>query len=306
VIIHGLWQYYDYAAQKAVAAHKKKGLEDIKLYVMPHGMLDPYFQKAPGRKFKAIRNWCYWKLIEHQVVNNADGILFTCEVELRLARETFVPYKPKAEFNVGYGIQAPPAYQKSMIEQFRKTCNLNENEPYLLFLSRIDEKKGVDLLVDAYIKHFRKGFPRLIIAGPSMESPYGQKVNAILHDSNVENDSVIFPGMLLGDLKWGAFYGCEAFILPSHQENFGIAVVEALACGKPVLISDQVNIWHEIIQAKAGFVAADTLAGTLKLMEKWQKLTPEEQKKMGDNGKKAFEQHFTIDRAAHNLFKAVS
>ncbi len=183
VIVHGLWQYYDYAAQKAVTAHKKKGLEDIKLYVMPHGMLDPYFQKAPDRKLKAIRNWFYWKFIEHRVINNSDGILFTCEVELRLARETFVPYKPKAEFNVGYGIQAPPAYQKSMIEQFRKTCNLNENELYFLFLSRIDEKKGVDLLVDAYIKHFRKGFPRLIIAGPGIESPYGQKVKAILQTS---------------------------------------------------------------------------------------------------------------------------
>ncbi len=112
--------------------------------------------------------------------------------------------------------------------------------------------------------------------------------------------------MLLGDLKWGAFYGCEAFILPSHQENFGIAVVEALACGKPVLISDQVNIWHEIIQTKAGIVATDTFTGTLKLMEEWEKLTHDEQKKMGDNGKKAFDKHFTTDKAAQNLLNAIS
>ena len=61
--------------------------------------------------------------------------------------------------------------------------------------------------------------------------------------------------MLTGDLKWGALHAAEAFILPSHQENFGIAVVEALACGKPVLISDKVNIWREIEADGACLVA---------------------------------------------------
>ena len=59
-------------------------------------------------------------------------------------------------------------------------------------------------------------------------------------------DRVYWPGMLRGNLKWGSFYSCEAFILPSHQENFGIAVAEALACGKPVLLSNKVNIAAEI------------------------------------------------------------
>jgi glycosyltransferase involved in cell wall biosynthesis len=112
--------------------------------------------------------------------------------------------------------------------------------------------------------------------------------------------------MLTGPAKWGAFYCCDAFILPSHQENFGIAVIEALACAKPVLISDQVNIWHEIIKAKAGIVATDTLTGTLKLMEEWEKLTQEEHKRMAENGRRVFEKHFTIDRAAHNLLEAIS
>ena len=52
--------------------------------------------------------------------------------------------------------------------------------------------------------------------------------------------------MIGGDLKWGALRACDAFVLPSHQENFGISVVEALAVGRPVLISNQVNIWPEI------------------------------------------------------------
>ncbi len=68
--------------------------------------------------------------------------------------------------------------------------------------------------------------------------------------------------MLTGDLKWGAFRAAEAFVLPSHQENFGIAVVEALACGKPVLISDKVNIWREIVEDGAGLCRPRHPGGT--------------------------------------------
>jgi hypothetical protein len=75
--------------------------------------------------------------------------------------------------------------------------------------------------------------------------------------------------MLAGDSKWGALYGCEAFVLPSHQENFGIAVVEALACGKPVLISDQVNIWREIVEDGVGMVEGDTEEGVEKLLRRF-------------------------------------
>src|SRR5262249_60464072 len=59
-------------------------------------------------------------------------------------------------------------------------------------------------------------------------------------------DRITWPGMLQGDAKWGAFYCSEAFMLPSHQENFGISVAEAIGCGLPVLISDKVNIWREV------------------------------------------------------------
>ena len=75
------------------------------------------------------------------------------------------------------------------------------------------------------------------------------------------SDRVHWPGMLKGDAKWGAFAVSDAFVLPSHQENFGIAVAEALACGRPVLISDQVNIAPEIEADGCGIVEHDTLEG---------------------------------------------
>ena len=77
---------------------------------------------------------------------------------------------------------------------------------------------------------------------------------------------VHWTGMLEGDLKWGAFHAADAFVLPSHQENFGVAVVEALACGLPVLISNQVNIWPDIAHDEAGIVNPDTAEGTYRSM----------------------------------------
>src|SRR5690554_4640847 len=89
VIVHGLWLYPGYAVLKVYQSIQGKA---PKLFVMPHGMLDPYFQKASSRKLKALRNWFYWKLIEKNLIQRADGVLFTCEQEMLLARETFRPY----------------------------------------------------------------------------------------------------------------------------------------------------------------------------------------------------------------------
>jgi len=325
VIIHGLWLYHGFAVRKAFEAYKRKNALNVsasvpKLYMVPHGMLDPYFQKAKGRKIKAFRNWLYWKLIESKIVNNVEGILFTCEAELLLARETFRPYKPKNEINVGYGIAAPPAFKNSFIQAFKEKCIGLNDGGYLLFLSRIHEKKGVDLLIEAYaswLESIRNNgtenskkfsgnvLPKLVIAGPGLESVYGQKLCRIVSENEVLKRSVFFPGMLSGNAKWGAFYGCDTFILPSHQENFGIAVAEALACGKPVLISNQVNIWKEIESGGAGIVEPDTLEGTKNLMERFFSLGASAQKEMGAKSIACYQNNFTIRVAAKKLYEAV-
>ena len=308
VIIHGLWLYYSFAANKAIFKnHKTKGL---RILVMPHGMLDPYFQNAKDRRLKAIRNWIYWKLIEKHVVNDADGILFTCQTELLLARETFKPYKPRKEYDVGYGIETPPAFNKEMSSAFYELCPDLAAVPYWLFLSRIDSKKGTDLLIDAYIELYKslqlinKTLPKLVIAGPGLESSYGKMLKNKIAAHPEFSGHIIFTGMLTNNSKWGAFYGCEAFVLPSHQENFGIAVVEALACGKPVLISNQVNIWREIIKEGAGIVEDDNEIGTKNLLEKWMNFTETEKIAMGVKAKATFKNYFAIDKVVQNYTDA--
>lgn len=295
VIVHGLWQYHTYAAYQ-VWKEKDKSKP---IYVMPHGMLDPYFQKAKGRRLKAIRNWLFWKLVERNIVNNATALLFTCETERLLARETFTPYRPPLEVVVGLGVEAPPLYESGMTVAFSEKAGLASEEPYLLYLSRIHPKKGLDMLVKAYLKIKQKDptFPKLVIAGPGIETDFGQKVVSLIGQS----EDVHLVGMLTGDAKWGALYGCEAFVLPSHQENFGIAVVEALACGKPVLISDQVNIWREIADGEAGLVAKDTVEGSRHLLIEWVLLTAEQKSKMAEQTKKVYAQYFSIEKSASNV-----
>jgi glycosyltransferase involved in cell wall biosynthesis len=114
-------------------------------------------------------------------------------------------------------------------------------------------------------------------------------------------ERIVWIGMVRGDLKWGVLHACEAFVLPSHQENFGIAVVEALGCGKPVLISNKVNIWREIEQDGAGMVADDTLEGTLSLMEGWRSLSAAAKQTMGENAARTFQRRFTVDAMVEGL-----
>ncbi|RXG27159.1 glycosyltransferase [Leeuwenhoekiella palythoae] len=295
IILHGLWQYSSYGGY----LFWRKYASTSSLWVMPHGMLDPYFQKAKDRRLKAIRNWFFWKFLERQVVNNSNGLLFTCLDELKLARTTFKPYNPKSEIVVGLGIDSPISYSYSLSEAFKSTIPALNERPYFLFLGRVDSKKGVDLLVKAYrslrVKH--ADIPDLVIAGPGLESAYGQQV---LSDA-AGDDRIHFPGMLQGAAKWGALYGAQNFILPSHQENFGIAVVEALACGTPVLISKQVNIWREIIKEEAGIAEADTLEGTINLLERWLNFSEEQRRLKKDNASKAYRQYFTTNAFGENL-----
>ncbi len=151
VIVHGLWQYHSYAVTQSIAQLKRSSNQNAasahvpKVFVMPHGMLDPWFQRDRSRRLKAWRNWLVWKAIEQRTIAQADGVLFTCQRELELAREPFRPYHPQREINVGYGVSPPPRFQNQMKQAFATVCPGLGGKPYLLFLSRIHPKKGVDL-----------------------------------------------------------------------------------------------------------------------------------------------------------------
>lgn len=292
VVVHGMWQWPGLAV---VCSRVPR------FFLMPHGMLDPWFQADPSRRGKAVRNLFYWWIAERRVVNGAAGLFFTCQEEMRLAATTFGGYLPKQTLNIGYGIQSPPDFTENMRKAFLEKLPRVAGRQYLLFLGRIHPKKGVDLLVEAFLRsrENRSTDWDLVIAGPGWDSAYGAEVKAwIGGDSRIHA-----TGLLEGDSKWGAMHGCEAFVLPSHQENFGIAVAEALGCNKPVLISDKVNIWREIAADGAGLAAEDSTDGTAHLLHRFGKGDL-----IGANPQRfrnCFLRRFEIQQAARNFLEAV-
>jgi len=306
VILNGLWQFQGYALWQV-----SKNPKAPPYYIFPHGMLDPWFQKLSVRPLKALRNWIFWKTIQHRIVQRAAGLLFTCEEEQRLARLPFRPYHPAKEAVVGLGIPEPPKFQPQMTSAFAEKCQGVNGGGYFLFLGRIHPKKGVDLLIKAYAAFQRSGaadgstkIPKLVIAGPDLETAYGQEMQTLARET-CPAGSVLWPGMLTGEAKWGALYRAEAFVLTSHQENFGIAVVEALACGKPVLISNQINIWREIEEDRAGVVRDDTVQGAGELFRQWKSLSPEDRATMITATKACYENRFGVTLANQRLLTVV-
>jgi glycosyltransferase involved in cell wall biosynthesis len=101
--------------------------------------------------------------------------------------------------------------------------------------------------------------------------------------------------MISGSLKWGALAASEVFVLPSHQENFGIVVAEALACKVPVIISDKVNIWREIQNHHAGLICQDSVVSTQAALNQWSALTDKEVAEMRGRSLKCFDDCFNYD-----------
>ena len=303
-ILNGLWQFQGYALWKAAMR-----LKAPPFYIFPHGMLDPWFQKMSVRPFKSLRNWIFWKLIQHRIVHQAAGLLFTCEEERRLARHSFRPYAPQQESVVGLGLPEAPEYNARMKLAFDEKCPEAKGKNHLLFIGRIHPKKGIDLLIKGYAALCRSAgrtpVPHLVVAGPDSETAYGRKMRKLASEI-CPPGAVSWPGMLTVDAKWGALYNCEASVLPSNQENFGIAVVETLCCGRPVLISDQVNIWREIKESGAALVQSNSVAGTTQLFLDWSTLAPADKSNMAAQAKPCFQRYFSIESATRNLLSAIT
>lgn len=291
VIVNGLWNYAAFAARQGLAN------SNTPYFVFPHGMLDPWFRRA--HPLKHLAKQAFWWINEGPLLNRAAATLFTSEEEKHLAEKVFRPYRLKAEV-LGYGtadVQGDPAQQMAA---FRQQVPALGSRPFLLFLSRIHPKKGCDLLIEAFAA-IADAHPDLdlVIAGPD-QTGWRATLERLALQKGIEA-RVHWPGMLTGDAKFGAYRAAEAFILPSHQENFGLVVAEAMACAKPVLITRQVNIWREVEASGGGIAGIDDLAGVTKMCRDFLALAPASRAAMGEAARRGFEAHFKIETAAVKL-----
>jgi glycosyltransferase involved in cell wall biosynthesis len=300
VIVHGLWRYNSFGVWRALRG------TTTPYFVFPHGMLDPWFKRTYPRKH--LKKLLYWPWADYRVLRDAAAVLFTSEEERRLARESFSLYRCN-EVVVNYGTAAPEIDLAAAREEFLLANPQLGGKRLIVFLGRLHEKKGCEMLIRAFSALQRPAADnlRLAMAGPTADGAYLAHLKRLAAgQGNGPEAAITFTGMLTGRLKWGAFSAADAFILPSHQENFGIAVVEAMACGTPVLISNKVNIWREITEGGAGFVEDDDDEGVLRLLRKWLSSPEDERVGMRSKARELFLSRFEINQAVDSLLHVLS
>ena len=296
VVVNGLWQYLSFASWRALHGGPTPYV------VYPHGMLDPFFKRR--YPLKHLKKWLYWPWGEYRVLRDAAAVLFTCQEEAVLARQSFWLYKANEKV-VAFGTAHPTGDEQVQKEQFFSTFPETRGKRLLLFLSRIHPKKGCDMVIKAFASELSANPDwHLVMAGPD-QIGWKAELLELARQHNI-SDRITWTGMLRENLKWGAIRSAEAFFLPSHQENFGIVVAEALGCGIPVLISDKVNIWREITGDGAGLVEADTSEGARALLRRWTELPECDRSAMRYRAIDCFRLRFEVRQASDSLLAVLA
>jgi glycosyltransferase involved in cell wall biosynthesis len=297
IVMNGIWTFPGLALHFAACrAGKPYG-------IFVHGALDPWFdRKYP---LKHLKKLLYWPL-QYKVLHRARAVFFTTAIERDLARTSYQP----SDWNsvvVPFGITEPvesAGVPEEQIEEFYRKVPQVRGRRFLLFLARIHEKKGLDLLLKAFANlQSAAADVDLIIAGPDpagMQAGHMQMAKRLGIAGRVH-----WPGWIAGAVKWGALRACEALVLPSHQDNFGVSVVETLAAGRPVLISHQVNIWPEIVNDGVGLADEDTFDGTLRLLSRWFALPQQEKDSMAARARSSFQRRFSMNGTVAAINRAM-
>lgn len=300
MVVNGIWSFPGGALRQAARR------ANLPYGVFVHGALDPWFNKK--YPLKRLKKSLYWP-IQYPVLRDAKAVFFTTKAESELAKQSFRPNAWNSVV-VPYGIGDPqrdvtrPLEAPAQIEKFFAANPDVRGRRYLLFLGRIHEKKGCDILIQAFAK-VAAAAPdvHLVFAGPDQVGLQA-KLQQLAQNLGIA-ERVHWAGLLRGDLKWGALRACEAFVLPSHQENFGIAVVEALSVGCPVLISNQVNIWNDIVADRVGLVDDDTLEGTERLLQEWFLLSASEREAYASGARDCFTSRYSVARTVEAIEAAL-
>jgi glycosyltransferase involved in cell wall biosynthesis len=296
VIVNGIWQFHSFATWRVLRNSSTP-------YVLfTHGMLDPWFKRR--YPLKHVKKWIYWPWAEYRVLRDAQAVLFTCEEERVLARQSFWLYRCN-EIVVNYGTAKPTGDPQIEVDEFFGRYPELRGKKLALFMGRIHPKKGCDLLIEAFANVLAEYSEwHLVIAGPDQVG-WQKKLQQRAEQFGVAS-RVTWTGMISGVTKWGALRAAEVFVLPSHQENFGIVVAEALAAGTPTLISNKVNIWREVEADGAGLVGGDTLAGTCEFFRCYLDLPEEKKLAMRQLARQCFEERFEIKKAAGTLHEVLA
>lgn len=246
VLIHGAWSF------AALASARECQRQRVPYAVFPHGMLEAWAVNGQGR-WKSWKKHLYWRTWEHRIYEAARCVFFATRREQQRSQAVF-PLPPHQLVLPVYGIESdmPPAPEPENSALARPRA-----ERWVLSLGRVHPKKNIDLLIQAW-SLARPADPwRLLIVGPA-EPHYRSVLEQLVRRRRLEGQ-VRFVGLVSGTDKAYLFQQSEWFLLPSKQENFGVAVLEAIAHHCPVVLSDQVFV-AESFPADAEILPLDITA----------------------------------------------
>jgi len=294
VHIHAVFVYSTIIAARWC---QKRGIPYV---INAFGALDKDMVKLRNSFLKNI----YINLIERININQASLLLAASAYE----QERFKPFGFKTQVAImPRGISVNEyIWNERFKTDFIKRYPMLAGKEILLFLGRIHSKKGLDLLAAAFKKILQKNSNVALAIAGTGEGRYVSKIKNLFASLGCRNN-VVFTGMLLGQEKLQALYASDIFILPSYGENFGISVLEAMACKLPVVITNKVGLFPDVQEFNAGSVincnveeCAQAVLGMLN--------DGKNRRALGDNGRRLVEDRFTLDivsRRSLEIYQAV-
>ncbi len=268
---HGLWGLCNLLAERVA------GRLDVPMIVSPHGMLDPWALDR-GRLQKGLA----LHLFQRRALQAASMFFASSSQEAASIRAA--------------GLAAPIAIVPHQVTLAARTAAHPDRRARrtLLFLSRIHPVKGLRVLVEAWHR-VRAPDWEVVIAGPD-EAGHRREIEALLHSLGL-GSGVRFVGETHGPAKQALFESADLFILPSHSENFGLVVAEALSCGLPV-ITTQRTPWAALAQHDSGWWVPDTVEGIAAALDDAIRASPGRRRQMGLRGREYVGREFGARQVA--------
>lgn len=249
--VHGVWELMGVQISREATRAGKP------YFISVRGMLDHWAMSRRGLKKRV-----YLSLVGRRWLEGAARVHLTALGEFEQARTRARLPRPVIIPNLLdlTPYQSPPGATRAR-EKFPSLNQTggDEHRPTVLFLSRIHPGKGLEHLLGAMRLLKDRGTPCLLQIAGSGDAGYVASIKRLAGDLGLTQDDFAFLGFVTGDLKLSLYSACDLFALATSQENFGLVLVESLACGTPVVTTRGVDIWPEL-EGSGGVVIADATA----------------------------------------------